>query len=93
MTAALGTSLGVLAIFVVGRVVIARRRRWLRAAALQIDQAIQAGGYTYREGFREPDDALRVRTQQRRDHADRIKREGRQIETQDDRSSRIHLAS
>lgn len=37
------------------------------------------------------DEALAHRTRARREHADRIKAEGRKLETRDDGRSRIHL--
>ena len=45
---------------------------------------------TYRYTFEGEDQALRARTEARRRQAAALKREGQQIETKDDRVSRIH---
>ena len=54
------------------------RRRWLEAAARFADAEIQKRGHRYR--WTEHDDALRQRTEARRQHADAIKKDARQIE-------------
>lgn len=51
---------------------------------------IPTGGPKPKDGYDEHDEALRKRTEQRRDDAEKIRSEARQIETKDDRRSRIH---
>ena len=65
------------------------RRRWLAREAAAIEAAIQSRGFTYR--FEGQDEALRQRTRERRQTAESIKREGRHLDTRDDRASKIHL--
>ena len=65
------------------------RRGWLAREGGRIDAAIAARGYRYT--YTGHDDDLRKRTEQRRAHAAAKKRDGRQIETQDDRASKIHI--
>lgn len=69
--------------------VVRWRRRGLAQEVDAINAAIAERGHTYR--FEGHDEALEQRTQARRKIAESVKKDGRRIETRDDRASRIHL--
>ena len=63
------------------------RRCWI-AAAKELAEA-EIGSPRYR--WTEQDDSLRQQTEARRQHAESIKKDARQLETKDDRASKIHI--
>src|SRR4051812_47103529 len=69
--------------FVAGGIALAMylRRRWLAREAAQVDALIASNRATSRKGFDVHDDALRQKTEQRRDVAERMRRRAAHVES------------